>query len=154
MKKSSFIFIICLCSLHLLAQPIRYASDATPIIEQINKAVSIKQYEGNLGPSYTFLLIADTVNLTLLKATVIDSQTHSTRTYYFHNNYLIKVTERFEPPSTVSLIHHFFFNTDYALAINYTDKEQKELLVRQRHLVDAYKFLLYYHQCMAGSQVD
>lgn len=146
MKRASFIFITCICSLQLLSQPIRYASDAAPIIRQIEKATSVKQYEGVMGQSYTFLLMADTISKALLKVTVTDSRTKSSRTYYFHNDYLIKVTERFWQLNPISLKHHFFFNTDYALAINYIDEGQKEVLVRQRLLTDAYKFLLHYRQ--------
>lgn len=146
MKKVFFIFFSYICSLQLPAQPIRYASEATSIIQQIEKVSSVKQYDGIFGSSYTFLLLADTISNKLLKAIVTDSRTGSSRTYYFRNDYLIKVTERFEKPNPTSLLHRFFFQFDYAFAIDYVDEGQKELLERQRLLADAYKLLLYYRQ--------
>ncbi|ANE50807.1 hypothetical protein [Flavisolibacter tropicus] len=145
MKKYIFQFIYLVCSQWLQAQPIQFASDATPIIAQIEKTTSVKQYDRAFG-QYTLILTADTISNTLLKASVHDSLTRSTRTYYFHNEYLVKLTEKFEPPSPVSVMHHFFFNTDYAIAIGYKNEEQKEVLVRQSLLTDAYRLLLYYRQ--------
>ena len=128
------------------AQPIRYASDAAPIIAQMDSTLTIKQYEGAFGDSYSYTFTADTIKRTLLKAVVQDKPSRSTRTYYFHNEYLVKVIERFEHAGEVSTSLHFFLQPDYALSVDYKDNFQKELIVRQRLQNDAYKFLLHYRK--------
>ena len=146
MQKAAFLFALVCCSLLSRAQSIRFGSDAQPIVKQIESTTSVKHYNKTYDTTYNLVLTTDSVNNALLKATVQDNRSRSTRTYYFHNGYLIKVTERFERPSPISLTHHVFLDTDYYLMVNYKDDLQKEVLVRQRLLVDGYKFLLYYQQ--------
>jgi hypothetical protein len=85
------------------------------------------------------------VTNSLLKAVVLDARSKSTRIYYFRNDYLIKVTEKFDQPNDIESSHHFFLESNYALAVEYKGDAQGDTK-RQRLLNDAYKFLLYYRQ--------
>jgi hypothetical protein len=144
--KLTFLFTLICLSFLVQAQTIRYGSDARPIIEENDKTLTIKNYEGVLGDNFSFVLTADTLKKTLLKAVVQDGYSKSTRTYYFHNDYLLKVTERFHQPDTIAISHRFFLNPDYALSIDYKDPFQKEIVARQKLQNDAYKFLLHYRR--------
>jgi thymidylate kinase len=148
MKRVSIVLIFIGVCLNVMAQPIRSASDAEPIVKQFDMALAVKQYQGSFGDSYSYILTADTVKKALLKAVVSDRHTKSTRTYYFHNEYLLKVVERFEQPSPINVSLRFFLDPDYALYVDYKDNTQKELLARQRLQNDAYKFLLQYQKMM------
>jgi hypothetical protein len=85
------------------------------------------------------------VTNSLLKAVVLDKRSKSTRIYYFRNDYLIKVIEKFDQPNDIESSHSFFLDGDYSLVIDYKDDGQPDAK-RQRFQNDAYKFLLYYRQ--------
>ena len=78
MKKLVFLVSLFWLTLALQAQPIRYASDAAPIIAHIDSVQTIKQYEGVLGDSYSYVFTADATKHRLLKAVVQDKQSNST----------------------------------------------------------------------------
>ena len=144
MKKTFQIMLFCFFGFISKSQTIQYASDAAPIIKTIDNSISTKQYQGSFS-TYSFTLTADTVTNSLLKAVVLDKRSRSTRIYYFRNDYLIKVTEKFDQPYDIESSHSFFVDADYSLVVDYKDDGQPDAK-RQRLQNDAYKFLLYYRR--------
>jgi hypothetical protein len=144
MKKTFQIILFCFFGFITKSQTIQYPSDVAPIIKTIDNSVSTKQYQTSFS-NYSFTLTADTVTNSLLKAVVVDKRSKSTRIYYFRNDYLIKVTEKFDQPNDIESAHHFFVDNNYALVVDYKDDGQPDAK-RQRLQNDAYKFLLYYRR--------
>ena len=144
MKKVFQLILLCFFGLISQGQPVQYASDVNSIIKTIDSSVSSKQYQTS-SSNYSFTLTADTVKNSLLKAVVLDKRSKSTRTYYFLNDYLIKVIEKFDQPNEIESSHHFFLDSSYALAIDYKGDAQPDAK-RQRLQNDAYRFLLYYRR--------
>jgi hypothetical protein len=144
MKKVVQAAFLCLFGFISQGQTVRYASDVAPIIKTIDNSVSTKQYQ-TFFSDYSLTLTADTVKNSLLKAVVLDKRSKSTRTYYFRNDYLIKVTEKYDQPTDVASSHHFFLDINYALAVDYKGEAQDDAK-RQRLQNDAYKFLLHYRK--------
>ena len=136
------IILLCFFGFISQSQTFQHASDVNAFTKTIDNAVSTKEYQTSFS-GYSFTLTADTVKNSLLKAVVLDKRSKSTRTYYFRNDYLIKVTEKYEQPYDIESSHHFFLNTSYALAVDYEDDAQPDAK-RQRLQNDAYKFLLHY----------
>src|SRR5688572_12375037 len=150
MKKAFQIIVLCFFGFISQGQPIQYASDVNAFTKTIDNAVSTKQYQTSFS-NYTFTFIADSVKNSLLKTVVVDKRSKSTRTYYFRNDYLIKVMEKYDEPNDIKSSHHFFLDISYALAVEYKDSAQGEAAEaadakRQRLQNDAYKFLLGYRR--------
>ena len=144
MIKAFQIILRCFFGFISQGQPFQYASEVNAITKTIDSSVSTKRYQTS-SSNYSFTSTADTVKNSLLKALVLDKRSKSTRTYYFLNDYLIKVIEKYDEPNDIKSSHHFFLDLHYALAVDYKDDPQLDAK-RQRLLNDAYKFLLYYRR--------
>ena len=142
MKKALQVIVLCFFGFVSQGQPGQYVSEVNAITKTIDSSVSTKQYQTTFS-DYTFTLIADTVRNSLLKTVVVDKRSKSTRTYYFRNDYLIKVMEKYDQPYEIVSSHYFFLNSNYTLAVDYKDDAQPDAK-HQRLLNDAYKFLLCY----------
>ncbi len=146
MKKAFQIILLCFFGFISQGQTLQHASDVNAIIKTIDNAVSTKQYQTSFS-DYSFTLTADTVKNSLLKAVVLDKRSKSTRTYYFLNDYLIKVMEQYDQPNDIESSHHFFLDISYALVVDNKDNAQGDAdAKRQRLQSDAYKFLLHYRR--------